>query len=169
MAGPISYEIDGVQYIAIAAGWGASFALSGGDAALKAKVRGGARVLAWKLGGDAPLPPGRPPLGPVPAPTYTIDSTPAERLQGMALYMQECGGCHGPGAVGGGSGVPDLRYTVEEVHAVFPKIVLEGLREPGGMPRFDDLFDTEDVRLIQAFILEQARVASEKAMPQSAP
>jgi len=165
MAGPISYEIDGEQYIAVAAGWGASFALSGGDAALKAKVRGGARVLVWKLGGNAPLPPGRPPLGPVPPPTYTIDSTPAERRRGMALYQQECGGCHGPGGVGGGSGVPDLRYTVEAVHAVFPKIVLEGLREPGGMPRFDDLFDAEDVRLIQAFILQQARIASEKPVP----
>lgn len=163
MAGPISYEIDGEQYVAVAAGWGASFALSGGDAALKAKVRGGARVLAWKLGGSAPLPPGRPPLGPVPKPTYEVASTPTERHRGMLLYQLECSVCHGPGAIGGGSGVPDLRYMSEAMHGVFPKIVLEGLRESGGMPRFDDLFDQEDVRVMQAWILEQARIGYEKS------
>jgi len=162
MAGPISYEVDGEQYVAVAAGWGASFAMSGGDAALRAGVRGGARVLAWKLGGQAPLPPGRPPLGPVPKPTYEVASTVAERRQGMILYQQECSACHGPGAVGGGSGVPDLRYSNEGIHAVFSKIVLEGLREPGGMPRFDDLFDANEIRMIQAWILEQARIASER-------
>ncbi len=165
MAGPITYEIDGEQYVAVAAGWGASFAMSGGDAALRAKVRGGARVLAWKLGGDAVLPPGRPPLGPVPAPSYAIESTATERRRGMILYQEECSVCHGPGAIGGGSGVPDLRYMAESTHAVFPRIVLEGLREPGGMPRFDDLFDAGDVRMIQAWILEQARIGSEKSAP----
>jgi PQQ-dependent dehydrogenase (methanol/ethanol family) len=165
MAGPITYEIDGEQYVAVAAGWGASFALSGGEAALKAKVRGGARILAWKLDGDAPLPPGRPPLGPVPAPTFELASSAEERRRGMLLYQQECSGCHGPGAVGGGSGVPDLRHTSEANHGVFSKIVLEGLREPGGMPRFNDLFNEEEVRMIQAWILEQARIASQASTP----
>jgi len=82
----------------------------------------------------------------------------------MVLYQQECSGCHGPGAIGGGSGVPDLRYTAETVHTVFSKIVLEGLREQGGMPRFDDLFDAEEVRMIQAWVLEQARIGSENAV-----
>ena len=163
MAGPITYEIAGDQYVAVAAGWGASFALSGGEAALRAKVRGGARVLAWKLGGEAPLPPGRAPLGPVPTPTYEITSTPAERRRGMILYQQERSVCHGPGAIGGGSGVPDLRYTAEAVHSIFSEILLEGLREAGGMPRFDDLFDEEEIHMIQAWILEQARIGSEKS------
>lgn len=160
MAGPITYEISGEQYVAIAAGWGASFATSGGEAALKAKVRGGARVLAWKLDGNAPLPPGRKPLGPVPPPTFVLESTPAERRRGMTLYQEQCSACHGPGGVGGGSGVPDLRYMPESTHAVFGEIVLRGLREAGGMPRFDDLLSEEQVRLVQAFLLEQARLAS---------
>jgi quinohemoprotein ethanol dehydrogenase len=165
MAGPITYEIDGEQYVAVAAGWGGSFATSGGEAALLAKVRGGARLLAWKLDGKAPLPPGRAPLGPVPVPTYSVESTAEERHQGMVIYQTQCGGCHGPGAVGGGSGIPDLRYMDEGTHAVFHRILLEGLREPGGMPRFDDLLDREDVRLLQAFILEQAKNASSTGLP----
>jgi quinohemoprotein ethanol dehydrogenase len=83
----------------------------------------------------------------------------------MVIYQTQCGGCHGPGAVGGGSGIPDLRYMDEGTHAVFHRILLEGLREPGGMPRFDDLLDREDVRLLQAFILEQAKNASSTGLP----
>ncbi|MBB84456.1 MAG: PQQ-dependent dehydrogenase, methanol/ethanol family [Deltaproteobacteria bacterium] len=162
MAGPITYRVDGTQYIAVAAGWGASFAMSGGEAALLAKVRGGARVLVWKLGGEAEVPPGRPPLGPVPSPTYHLDSTPAERRLGAIRYQEHCGACHGPGGVGGGSGVPDLRYLSEATHALFPRILLEGLLEPAGMPRFEDLLSPEEVRAIQAFLLEQARRASEQ-------
>ena len=30
MAGPVSYAVDGEQYIAVMAGWGGSFAMSGG-------------------------------------------------------------------------------------------------------------------------------------------
>ena len=123
MAGPITYEVDGIQYVAVAAGWGASFALSGGEAARKAKVRGGARVLAWRLDGDAPIPPGRPPLGPVPEPTFEISATESERRRGMLLYQAQCSSCHGPGAVGGGSGVPDLRYMPASTHAIFEDIV----------------------------------------------
>ncbi|MAG33943.1 MAG: PQQ-dependent dehydrogenase, methanol/ethanol family [Deltaproteobacteria bacterium] len=162
MAGPISYEVDGEQYVAVAAGWGASFALSGGEAALLADVRGGGRVLAWKLGGKAEVPPGRPPLGPVPTPTYEVSSTAAERREGMLVYHAKCSPCHGPGAIGGGSGVPDLRYTTPETHAIFSDIVLAGLREAGGMPRFDDLLDAADVRRLQAWILEQARIGSQR-------
>ena len=160
MAAPITYRIDGEQYVAVAAGWGASFAMSGGEAALLARVRGGARVLAWKLGGEAEIPPGRPPLGPVPEPTFSLESTAAERRLGALRYQEHCSACHGPGAVGGGSGVPDLRYANEATHALFPRILLEGLLQPAGMPRFDDFLSEAEVRSIQAFILDQARRAS---------
>ncbi len=162
MAGPISYQIDGEQYVAVAAGWGASFALSGGEAALKAGVRGGGRVLAFKLDARAAVPPGLLPLGPVPAPAIEVSASPAELRRGGLLYQIQCSACHGPGAVGGGSGVPDLRYLSAAQHALFSDSVLRGLRVPGGMPRFDDLLDAADVRAIQAFVLDRARDAAAK-------
>jgi quinohemoprotein ethanol dehydrogenase len=161
MAAPISYEVDGVQYVAVAAGWGASFGLSGGEAARLAGVRGGGRVLAWKLDGEAEIPPGRPPLGPVPAPTYSVESTNEERRLGSILYYARCAACHGPGAIGGGSGVPDLRYLSAAQHQLFSETVLGGLREGMGMPRFDDKLSPADVQHIQAWILEQARIGHE--------
>jgi PQQ-dependent dehydrogenase (methanol/ethanol family) len=156
MAGPVSYAVDGEQYVAVAAGWGASFAMSGAQLALAAGVRGGGRVLAFKLGGDAEVPPGRPPLGPVPEPTYTLDSTEAERQRGMELYHFHCSVCHGPQAVAGGS-YPDLRHLARENHEQFFAIVRGGLRQHGGMPIFGDLLDDTDVRAIQAWVLERAR------------
>ncbi|MCB9725248.1 MAG: PQQ-dependent dehydrogenase, methanol/ethanol family [Spirochaetaceae bacterium] len=156
MAGPVSYEVDGEQYVAVAAGWGASFAWSGGQLALAAGVRGGGRVLAFKLDAKGEVPAGRAPLGPVPEPTFALASSEAERARGMELFHFYCSVCHGPMAVAGGS-VPDLRHLSAERHAIFPRIVRDGLLRQSGMPGFADQLDEADVRAIQAWILERAR------------
>ena len=98
---------------------------SGGQLALAAQVRGGGRVLAFKLGGTAEVPPGKAPLGPVPEPTFTMTSTSEEREQGMKLFHFHCSVCHGPMAVAGGS-VPDLRHLPAPKHAIFDDIVRGG-------------------------------------------
>ena len=97
--------------------------------------------------------------GPPPAPTFQVEATEADILEGVGLYHAQCGICHGAGAVGGGS-VPDLRYASEAVHQRFNQIVLEGEREPLGMPSFGDRLTTEDTRKIQAFILSAAHLGS---------
>ena len=160
--GPVSYRVDGEQYVAVATGWGSSFAMSAAAAARRAGVRGGGRVMAYKLGGDAvPPPPKRPPLGPVPAPRFSMESTPEERSLGSQLYHTHCSTCHGALAIGGGS-VPDLRYSGEATHAVFAEIVLGGQRLAAGMPGFSDRLDPEGSRAIQAWILHRA---AESARP----
>jgi quinohemoprotein ethanol dehydrogenase len=159
MAGPVTYSIDGEQYVAVAAGWGASFAWSGGELALAAHVRGGGRVLAFKLGGTAEVPPGKAPLGSVPRPTFALESTEEEREQGMALFHSLCSICHGPMVVAGGS-VPDLRHLPAEKHAIFDQIVRDGVLAVHGMPGFADLIDEKQLRSIQAYILERARVSA---------
>lgn len=53
--------------------------------------------------------------------------------------------------------VPDLRRATTATHESFADIVLGGLREPLGMPAFDDILDAEDVRRIQAYVLARAR------------
>jgi len=161
IAGPVTYEVDGEQYVTVTAGWGASFAWSGGPLALAAGVRGGGRVLTFKLGAKGSVPTGKPPLGPVPRPTFQLASTDAERAEGKKLFHFYCSVCHGPMAVAGGS-VPDLRHLPESKHAIFDDIVRGGLLKHGGMPAFPDQLDAAETRSIQAWILEQARLASEK-------
>jgi quinohemoprotein ethanol dehydrogenase len=58
--------------------------------------------------------------------------------------------------VGGGSGIPDLRYARAQTHAQFSDIVLGGQRVSGGMPAFADRLDPEQVRQIQAWVLARA-------------
>jgi PQQ-dependent dehydrogenase (methanol/ethanol family) len=160
MAGPVSYAIDGIQYVAVAAGWGGSFPMGMGALAAEARVRGGGRVLAYRLGGDMKPPEGLPWPGPPPMPTFRLEASEADVIEGARLYHLECGVCHGAAVVSGGS-TPDLRYASQYVHERFEAIVRGGEREAMGMPRFSDRFSSEDVRKIQSYILDSASRAAE--------
>ncbi len=59
VAGPITYMLDGVQYIAVNAGWGGGAAQIERSAG-KELPRAAARLLVFKLGGTAVLPPLKP-------------------------------------------------------------------------------------------------------------
>jgi len=162
MAGPVSYSVGGVQYVAVAAGWGGSFPMGMGEASARARVRGGGRVLAFRLGGDAEIPPGLPWPDPPPVPTHRVAASQQDLAEGAKLYHLECGGCHGSQVVGGGS-TPDLRYATAHVHERFEAIVLGGERTSMGMPSYADIFTPDEVRQIQAYVLQQARLAAEAA------
>jgi PQQ-dependent dehydrogenase (methanol/ethanol family) len=153
-AAPVTYSVDGTQYIAVLSGWG------GPDVLIGTPLSGGSvgpgRILAFALDGSAVLPEPRPPLPPIEAPTFQLELTEAEMDRGSDLYAERCWGCHGLDAVSSG-GVPDLRRASTAVHEVFEQIVLGGMRETLGMPRFDDVLTPEDVRLIQGFVLSRAR------------
>ena len=56
LAGPISYEVDGEQYVSVAAGYGTAFFLINGMFAPREGSPINARVYAFKLGGIAPKP-----------------------------------------------------------------------------------------------------------------
>jgi PQQ-dependent dehydrogenase (methanol/ethanol family) len=163
-AAPMSFELGGEQYVAVAAGWGDSFALSAGPLARMAGVQGGGRLLVYKLGGRAPAPPASAPMVEIPPPPpLRIDLTPAEYRRSVTLYQANCSVCHGAAAVAGGTDVPDLRASSAEIHAHFEEIVLGGAKREQGMPAFADLLTREELRLIQAFVLERARAAQSPA------
>src|SRR3546814_9639558 len=102
MAEPISYTIDGQQYVTVEAGWGGAFPLALGGISTVAKVKPEARVLTYKIGGNAklpapdPSPDVLPPPPPVPADAATVN-------KGRDLYNGYCGMCHGPNAMSGRS------------------------------------------------------------------
>ena len=77
---------------------------------------------------------------------------------GEELYGDNCISCHGLEAVSGGI-TPDLRRTEAAVHGQFENIVLGGVRGSLGMPGFADRLNAEEVRAIQAYVLERARAS----------
>jgi PQQ-dependent dehydrogenase (methanol/ethanol family) len=159
-AAPVTYAVDGTQYIAVLAGLGGPEVLF--NAGLGEGSVGPGRLLVFALDGGATLPAPMPPLPPIAMPTFGLVATPAEVEEGEELYSDHCVACHGLNAVSGGI-IPDLRRTTAEVHAQMISIVLGGVRAPLGMPRFDDLLDEGDVRLIQGYVLQRARESASPA------
>jgi quinohemoprotein ethanol dehydrogenase len=162
MAGPVSYEVKGEQYVAVLSGWGGVFALATGEIALKAGRRPNiGRMLAFKLGGNASLPPAQetetPALNP---PRSTASSATIE--SGKRLYQRFCSGCHGDAAVSGGV-LPDLRYSGTLANDQWFEVVLNGLLQPNGMVSFAKELSRRDAESIRAYVISRANETKAEA------
>ena len=153
VAPPITYTVDGEQYVAVVAGWGGAFALAAGGAAEKLKLKSRGRILAFKLGGIDKLPP-IPASAPIPAPPEQ-HATLEQIADGKVLYHQYCGVCHGPGVKGGGV-LPDLRHMQPAKHLAFKEIVVDGALKDLGMVGFADVITEDDAVGIQGYIIAEA-------------
>jgi quinohemoprotein ethanol dehydrogenase len=155
MAGPVSYEVDGQQYVAVVAGWGGVFPLAGGEVSLKSgRGRNISRILAFKLGGKAILPP-IPEVEPEKLDPPPSTASAATIHAGEKLFQRYCGGCHGDVAVSGGV-LPDLRYSSTLRNDQFFYIVLGGMLHQKGMVSFDKELNHDDVAKIRAYVIYRA-------------
>ena len=161
-AGSVSYELDGEQYVSIAVGWGTVLSMLGGPGADVLGLANRSRVLTFKLGGGAELPP-LPEPAPRPLPDPPELTASAETLgAGHRAFAHRCAGCHGFGAVSGGV-LPDLRYSSRQVFDEWDAIVLGGSRTAGGMPGFSDILTQEDSEAIRAYVIGRARALSARS------
>src|SRR6185436_12551917 len=106
IASPVTYELDGVQYVSIMAGWGGAFPLTGGDGKGTSPAAG--RLLTFVLNGKQPLSDviaQKPTVSPI-----GVTASPETIEAGATLFAQWCAVCHGLGAAGGGA-TADLRYS----------------------------------------------------------
>jgi quinohemoprotein ethanol dehydrogenase len=157
IAAPMTYTVDGVQYVAILAGSGGggwNTWMPGNIAAQKGNAN---RILAFRLdGGAVPLPPDLPPPGPLPAPPAQPGSA-ADIAAGGLLFSANCGSCHQyafPGPV------TDLRRSaVVADQTAFRDVLLQGRLQSRGMPRWDDLFNEQQVDQIRAYVISVAQQA----------
>jgi quinohemoprotein ethanol dehydrogenase len=158
----MTFSVDGAQYIAVESGWGGPQVL-GNRPAGKGNV-GPGKVLVFKLGGTATIPPYEHVVKPVPMPTFKLAASKAEIEEGRKIFANTCARCHGGEAVSGGS-VPDLRYASDTTHQMFEEIVLGGARREFGMPSFTGDVTPAQVRLIHAYILDRARESAQADAP----
>ncbi|MBR9812800.1 PQQ-dependent dehydrogenase, methanol/ethanol family [bacterium] len=154
IAAPMTYEIDGEQYVTFMAGWGGTFALVGAGAFEEiVRRRSESRVLTFKLGGKQSLP--EPANIPVAVPTPPpVQATPEQIDIGRQLYHGLCVGCHGASAISGGL-VPDLRYMKEDTHKIFGGIVA-GAYAKRGMPSFGHVLPPEQTALIHQYVIKRS-------------
>ena len=124
VAPPMTYAIDGEQYISVNVGWGGAYALVFGEFVTPASLPNVSRVLTFKLGADGKLPqPDWQPRVVFNPPAQTgSEEVPAK---GYALYQDICMGCHGLNAVSGLL-IPDLRGSAYLRPAGWNAVVLGG-------------------------------------------
>ena len=154
ISAPIAYEVDGEQYIAVNAGWGGGLAHV--ERSLYTQLfLSRPRLLVFKLGGTARLPP-------LPASSMVVPElvapppltgTPEQVALGERLYGENCGLCHGTAARGG---VKDLRHMMPATHAAFLDIVLGGTRARNGMASFADVLSREQAEAIHHYLISRA-------------
>jgi mono/diheme cytochrome c family protein len=154
MAPPITYSVDGVQYLSVLAGWGGPEAQFNAPNIGPTKP-GYGRILTFALGGKEKLTPRAFARTGPPTPAITMNATPEVIKEGGLLYVSYCVQCHGLNVVAGS--LPDLRYSTRQVHEQFEAIVLGGARATLGMPPFKDLLKPDQVKAIQAYVLSRAK------------
>jgi quinohemoprotein ethanol dehydrogenase len=164
IAPPVSYQVGGVQYVAVTVGWGGSLGLLKGPIGMDNHVPNNLpRVLAFKLNGDYTLPPvpvpAQPPLKPPP------DTASASQIADGRTQYGHCLRCHGYWGISAGD-VPDLRYSPMVYNAaLLRQVVKGGLLRSGGMPMFGTELSDRELNAIRAYLIHQAneQVAKNKA------
>jgi len=158
VAPPISYAIDGIQYISVLAGWGGGGVIEGGDLGISAagKWENKGRLLTFALDQSQAIPVPKALSHKVASPLPELDVSAADVVRGEGLFNTYCLQCHGILAMTSGV-VPDLRFASLEVHDQFQDIVLGGTRNHMGMASFVDALSIEQVRWVHAYVLKQAR------------
>jgi len=146
VAAPASFMVDGEQYIAEEVGYGlAPYGVSNGS-----------RLLVFKLGGSAKLPP-----APPPPPPPVLDPPPSTAprqviAKGQEEFADHCAMCHD--AAYGNRGVfPDLRYSAMlRSPEAFRAVVLGGALQASGMASFKGQLTRQDVQAVRAYLIERA-------------
>lgn len=159
-APPITYSVDGKQYVSLLVGWGGAGLISGTLSAqhgwkYKAHPR---RLFTFSLDGNRALPASPPPAFAVPLDPVDFEIDEALASRGQELYSQSCTLCHGGGVVSGGM-APDLRESsIPLSHQAFKSVVVDGTLIGNGMPKFKR-FDDDSLLAITHYIRKSARKA----------
>ncbi len=151
MGAPITYRIDGVQYIAVLAGFGGPQGSAFPPGTPGRDYENFERLIVLKLdGGPIPLPPRRKPEEQQPTPkAIAVDR--ATLARGQRLFEEHCHRCHWTGGAIGN--YPNLWNMAPGTIDSFDLIVREGALEYAGMASFADLLSPTDTAAIKAFLI----------------
>jgi quinohemoprotein ethanol dehydrogenase len=152
VAGPMTFAVDGKQYIAVNAGWNSAIVHELNTPSNPFTVAP-AYLVVFTLGAKGVALPAAPPSDSIQDPPS--DPQPLDQIEaGAAIYSTHCAICHGQNAVGG---VKDLRFLTPERHAEFFDIVLGGKLKKDGMESFEDKLSKDQVAQIHSYLIARAQ------------
>lgn len=149
IAAPITYQVDGIQYISIAVGWGG---FTGQFSKYTDQINPGT-LYTFALAGTAEVPK----YPAVKEDTFIdlqVDANLDQIENGEILFTNFCSQCHG---FFGGGVVPDLTYSSPQTFQTFSAIVKDGIFLGKGMPKFSDRLSDQDVSDVKNYILSIAK------------
>jgi len=153
MAGPVTYELDAEQYVAVQSG----FRQTGNYYAPNYS-----RILVYKLGGTAKLPEPVPFVNPEINPPAAF-GTPEVIAHGEEVYGRFCSTCHGSDGLSRGM-FPDLRMSGSlQAAEAFKAIVIDGALAKNGMVSFAKAIKPEDAEAVRAYLVNRATIAKQAA------
>lgn len=155
IAGPVSYSIGGEQYVAVAAGYGGAYPLSSAFVDKPRPMPNG-RMLVFKLGGGAKLPPAEPIANPPANPPAEVFPAATVAL-GREVYETNCSVCHGPSGMSSGV-LPDLRRsgTLADKEA-WNRVVIGGELKDRGMVSFAKWITPAQAEAVRGYVGAAAR------------
>ena len=160
MGSPITYSLDGEQYVAVAQGWGGESSLPFGAISGPQGMVNISRLLVFKPGGQAELPIVETQEEALQA--HALTSASPETIEhGRMLYNTYCSVCHGGNAVSGGL-VPDLRYRVEALAPAWQAIVIDGALVEAGMPGWAPYLSPDEANEILAYVAHEATLGHQR-------
>ena len=160
MASPISYELDGEEYVAVAQGWGGESSLPFGAVSGPQNMVNISRLLVFKPGASKKLPFIETEEQLLPA--YERPLAAREEVeQGRELYNLYCAVCHGGNAISGGI-VPDLRYRVGALEDSWQSIVIDGVLSVNGMPAWKDFLSRDEANSIRSYVAYEAKLGHDR-------
>ncbi|MDO4683139.1 MAG: PQQ-dependent dehydrogenase, methanol/ethanol family [Lautropia sp.] len=146
VAAPVSYEVDGRQYVSIAVGWGGVYGLMHRHSDRK----GPGTVYTFALDANEK------------APDFVayqqgallagVRYDPKQVKPGTALYVRHCAFCHGVPGVDRGGNIPNLGYMDPVKIEHLDKFIFRGPASSRGMPDFTGKLSLEEVDQLKAFI-----------------
>ena len=151
LANPITYKLDGKQYLTVISGFrGYVGNVPNWEYRLQKR-----RVLTFLLDAKTKLPEGKHEDLPfADDPAFTLD--PQKVDSGRHTYATRCVYCHGQNVVAGGS-APDLRKSQVALSAEgFASVVRGGALMSAGMPQFEEI-SQEELDSLEHFIRMRAR------------
>ena len=160
MAAPVTFEVDGEQYVAVAGGYGGAYPLTSAFND-NPGPRPNGRLFVFKLNAKGVMPKVEQfAVAPANPPSETF--TAAQIAHGQQLFERDCWVCHGPGAISSGV-VPDLRRAGSLSSAeVWKSVVIDGVLKDRGMISFSKYLTADDAEALRAYVADRARILKQQ-------